>query len=81
MISEVAELAFQCLQNDKDMRPSMETVLETLKGIQSEDGKLRKAEEVEIPCDEVVLLRCDRSTLSPDSTVEISRGITPHGSG
>ncbi|KAF8021332.1 hypothetical protein BT93_G1690 [Corymbia citriodora subsp. variegata] len=35
MIMAVAELALRCLQQDKDMRPSMETVLEELKAISS----------------------------------------------
>ncbi|KAI8528676.1 hypothetical protein RHMOL_Rhmol12G0166000 [Rhododendron molle] len=76
MISEVAELAFQCLQSERDMRPCMEKVLETLKGIQSEDWKLRKPEEVEIPSDELVLLKSDPPTLSPDSLAKssIARG-------
>ncbi|KAF7123311.1 hypothetical protein RHSIM_Rhsim12G0142700 [Rhododendron simsii] len=72
MISEVAELAFQCLQSERDMRPSMEKVLETLKGIQSEDWKLRKPEEVEILSDELVLLKSDPPTLSPDSLAKSS---------
>ncbi|KAE9453907.1 hypothetical protein C3L33_14193, partial [Rhododendron williamsianum] len=72
MISEVAELAFQCLQSERDMRPCMEKVLETLKGIQSEDWKLRKPEEVEIPSDELVLLKSDPPTLSPDSLAKSS---------
>ncbi|KAG5522588.1 hypothetical protein RHGRI_034671 [Rhododendron griersonianum] len=76
MISEVAELAFQCLQSERDMRPSMEKVLETLKGIQSEDWNLRKPEEIEIPSDELVLLKSDPPTLSPDSLAKssIARG-------
>ncbi|KAE9463917.1 hypothetical protein C3L33_04207, partial [Rhododendron williamsianum] len=77
MISEVAELAFQCLQSERDMRPSMEKVLETLKGIQSVDWKLRKPEEVEIPSDELVLLKIDPPTLSPDSLAKSSISIKP----
>ncbi|XP_015882779.4 LEAF RUST 10 DISEASE-RESISTANCE LOCUS RECEPTOR-LIKE PROTEIN KINASE-like 1.1 [Ziziphus jujuba] len=37
MISAVAELAFQCLQCEKEMRPSMLYVLEELKSIQRRD--------------------------------------------
>lgn len=76
MISEVAELAFQCLQSERDMRPCMEKVMETLKGIQSEDWNLRKPEEIEIPSDELVLLKSDPPTLSPDSLAKssIARG-------
>uniref|UniRef100_A0A2N9FLH2 Protein kinase domain-containing protein n=1 Tax=Fagus sylvatica TaxID=28930 RepID=A0A2N9FLH2_FAGSY len=35
MTISVAELAFQCIQQDKEMRPSMDEVLEALKKIQS----------------------------------------------
>ncbi|XLU57842.1 LEAF RUST 10 DISEASE-RESISTANCE LOCUS RECEPTOR-LIKE PROTEIN KINASE-like 1.1 isoform X3 [Arachis ipaensis] len=35
MVVSVAELAFQCLQQDKDLRPSMEKVLEMLERIES----------------------------------------------
>ncbi|XP_058009859.1 LEAF RUST 10 DISEASE-RESISTANCE LOCUS RECEPTOR-LIKE PROTEIN KINASE-like 1.2 isoform X2 [Hevea brasiliensis] len=35
MVTAVAELAFQCLQAEKETRPSMENVLEALKEIQS----------------------------------------------
>ncbi|GFP96988.1 probable serine/threonine-protein kinase at1g18390 [Phtheirospermum japonicum] len=37
MATLVAELAFRCLQRERDMRPSMEEVLEALKGIQNEE--------------------------------------------
>ena len=39
MVREVAELACRCLQNGREMRPSMEKVLEELKGIQSNEFK------------------------------------------
>ncbi|CAN8291401.1 unnamed protein product [Cochlearia groenlandica] len=37
MTTMVAELAFQCLQQDSTMRPTMEQVVEELKGIQKEE--------------------------------------------
>lgn len=37
MTISVAELAFRCLQLEKDVRPSMDEVLEILKGIQGSD--------------------------------------------
>ncbi|XP_052176864.1 LEAF RUST 10 DISEASE-RESISTANCE LOCUS RECEPTOR-LIKE PROTEIN KINASE-like 1.2 [Diospyros lotus] len=40
MIEDVAELAFQCLQNGREMRPSMEEVWETLKGIRRDPQTL-----------------------------------------
>ncbi|KAI3433205.1 uncharacterized protein J3R85_007096 [Psidium guajava] len=45
MIMAVAELAFRCLHQDKDMRPSMETVLEELKEILSGTQKSNKSKD------------------------------------
>ncbi|XP_019461188.1 PREDICTED: LEAF RUST 10 DISEASE-RESISTANCE LOCUS RECEPTOR-LIKE PROTEIN KINASE-like 1.2 isoform X1 [Lupinus angustifolius] len=39
MIISVAELAFQCLQRDKELRPSMNEVLDVLKRIESEKNE------------------------------------------
>ncbi|KAL3654436.1 hypothetical protein CASFOL_004117 [Castilleja foliolosa] len=45
MTTSVAELAFRCLQLDKDMRPSMKEVVDSLRDIQgSEDCKYEKVE-------------------------------------
>ncbi|KAL9337587.1 hypothetical protein Peur_069356 [Populus x canadensis] len=52
MIRAVAELAFQCLQNAKELRPSMEKVLEILKEIQSRDYNAEKAEDINSPSDD-----------------------------
>ncbi|KAL5751303.1 hypothetical protein ACOSP7_025906 [Xanthoceras sorbifolium] len=68
MIYAVAELAFQCLQGDKDMRPSMSTVLEILKDIQSDGYSKEKAEEFDIS-DDVELLKNGPPTPSPDSRI------------
>ncbi|KAJ6749051.1 LEAF RUST 10 DISEASE-RESISTANCE LOCUS RECEPTOR-LIKE PROTEIN KINASE-LIKE 1.2 [Salix purpurea] len=57
MICAVAELAFQCLQSAKEMRPSMEKVVEILKDIQSRDYSAEKAEVIDIPSDDVALLK------------------------
>ncbi|XP_068503284.1 LEAF RUST 10 DISEASE-RESISTANCEUS RECEPTOR-LIKE PROTEIN KINASE-like 1.2 isoform X2 [Phaseolus vulgaris] len=81
MISGVAELAFQCLQSSKDMRPSMEEVVETLKDIQS-DGKNRSQPEVmdiSSTSDDVVLLKDDPPPPSPDSKA-VSNTTTPNTS-
>ena len=45
MTTSVAELAFQCLQLEKEMRPSMGEVLEELQRIQSVDHKLDTEDE------------------------------------
>ncbi|KAB5531829.1 hypothetical protein DKX38_018499 [Salix brachista] len=57
MICAVAELAFQCLQSAKEMRPSMERVVEILKDIQSRDYSAEKAEVIDIPSDDVALFK------------------------
>ncbi|XP_038687884.1 LEAF RUST 10 DISEASE-RESISTANCE LOCUS RECEPTOR-LIKE PROTEIN KINASE-like 1.2 isoform X2 [Tripterygium wilfordii] len=69
MITGVAELAFQCLQSSKEMRPSMVEVLENLKGIQSDVYGAKEAEETDIRADDVVLLKTSdlQLTTSPVS--------------
>ncbi|KAK2647936.1 hypothetical protein Ddye_015425 [Dipteronia dyeriana] len=74
MIYSVAELAFQCLQSDKDLRPCMATVLDTLKDIQSDGYSKEKVEELDIT-DDVGLLKHGPPTPSPDSRT--SRKTTP----
>ncbi|KAK9276507.1 hypothetical protein L1049_006041 [Liquidambar formosana] len=64
MTTSVAELAFRCLQQDREMRPSMDEVLEVLKGIGSEKYVLENMEEVD---DDVGLLKTTRPPTSPDS--------------
>ena len=46
MITLVAELAFQCLQQEKEIRPSMEEVLEALKRIEGVDYEALEEEEM-----------------------------------
>ncbi|KAF5934534.1 hypothetical protein HYC85_030705 [Camellia sinensis] len=78
MIKVVAELAFQCLQNESDMRPSMKEVLEVLKEISSVGYDRKVADEMDIPADDVVFLKSDPPTLSPNSLRQnwVSRGST-----
>ncbi|XP_027364784.1 LEAF RUST 10 DISEASE-RESISTANCE LOCUS RECEPTOR-LIKE PROTEIN KINASE-like 1.1 [Abrus precatorius] len=45
-ITSVAELAFQCLQRDKELRPSMDEVLEVLKRIESEKDESGHLEKI-----------------------------------
>ncbi|KAF6158286.1 hypothetical protein GIB67_001357 [Kingdonia uniflora] len=66
MVTLMAELAFRCLQQDKDMRPSMVKVLEVLKFIENQDYSTEKADEIEIPSEEFRLLK-NIPPLSPDS--------------
>lgn len=67
MITSVAELAFRCLQQARDLRPSMDDVLEVLREVENEELAARKAEVLDIGSDNVRLLRNTSSLLSPDS--------------
>ncbi|KNA20949.1 hypothetical protein SOVF_047690 isoform B [Spinacia oleracea] len=65
-ITAVAELAFQCLQSTKEMRPSMNEVLKRLLTIQDQLGsEVDGAEVVDIPADDVLMLKGDMSPISP----------------
>ncbi|XP_004235780.1 LEAF RUST 10 DISEASE-RESISTANCEUS RECEPTOR-LIKE PROTEIN KINASE-like 1.2 isoform X2 [Solanum lycopersicum] len=82
MITAVAELAFQCLQNDRDLRPSMPEVLEALLGIQRMD---KTATEIGKPSpgDDAGLLNNHALSLSPDSVISkwtSSSSSTTHAS-
>ncbi|XP_042009047.1 LEAF RUST 10 DISEASE-RESISTANCE LOCUS RECEPTOR-LIKE PROTEIN KINASE-like 1.3 [Salvia splendens] len=52
MVTLVSELAFRCLQQEKDMRPSMQEVLDSLKGVQNEDSNAHKVEIVNLFMDD-----------------------------
>lgn len=69
MITLVAELAFRCLQHVRDMRPSMQEVVDALRRIQNEEiNGDDKVEVLDIVVDDVALLK-GNSTSSPDSSV------------
>ncbi|KAH9620599.1 hypothetical protein KSS87_014595 [Heliosperma pusillum] len=58
MVKLTAELAFLCLQHDREMRPSMKEVLESLKEIQKQNSEYTKQIVVYIQeSDEVGLLK------------------------
>ncbi|KAB1217382.1 hypothetical protein CJ030_MR4G020939 [Morella rubra] len=69
MITAVAELAFQCLQHAKDMRPSMVKVVEELMEVRNMYNIKDKTEEADILADDVVLLKSLPQPLSPDSAL------------
>ncbi|XP_059642128.1 LEAF RUST 10 DISEASE-RESISTANCE LOCUS RECEPTOR-LIKE PROTEIN KINASE-like 1.4 isoform X1 [Cornus florida] len=84
MATLVAQLAFRCLQQEKDMRPSMGEVLEALKGIKNEEYNAEKAEIVDIVDimeDDVGLLKANPPPFSPDSHKWVSSSTTPNSSG
>nr|XP_016448521.1 PREDICTED: LEAF RUST 10 DISEASE-RESISTANCE LOCUS RECEPTOR-LIKE PROTEIN KINASE-like 1.1 isoform X1 [Nicotiana tabacum] len=71
MTTSVAELAFLCLQTDRDMRPTMVEVLDTLKEIQtSEFDDEKKAKVVAAPpfpeSEDILLLKQVKSLPSPN---------------
>ncbi|CAE6206843.1 unnamed protein product [Arabidopsis arenosa] len=60
MMSSVAELAFRCLQQEREVRPSMDEIVEILRGIQKEGIRDSKDVVVEIDVnggDDVGLLK------------------------
>ncbi|KAJ8562986.1 hypothetical protein K7X08_031438 [Anisodus acutangulus] len=48
MTTSVAEVAFQCLQLEKEMRPTMDEVLEILKAIRRGESENHKKEEINV---------------------------------
>ncbi|KAF8026834.1 hypothetical protein BT93_F3349 [Corymbia citriodora subsp. variegata] len=68
MTTLVAELAFRCLQQERDMRPTMEEVAKALKEIEQEEITLQNAEVVDIRSDDTGLLKNITPPFSPEST-------------
>ncbi|KFK33263.1 hypothetical protein AALP_AA6G351700 [Arabis alpina] len=49
MMMSVAELAFRCLQQEREVRPSMDEIVEVLRGIQKEGGRdLTEVVEIDV---------------------------------
>ncbi|KAJ6926558.1 hypothetical protein NC651_010847 [Populus alba x Populus x berolinensis] len=71
MVTSVAELAFRCLQHEREMRPTMEEVLEILRRIEKENYGAEKADVLDIREDDVGLMKHPPPPLqlSPDSTI------------
>ncbi|KAG5603885.1 hypothetical protein H5410_025377 [Solanum commersonii] len=66
MTTSVAEISFRCLQHDKDMRPTMVEVLETLQEIQHGEFKHDKKIDCDGNTEESVQV-----PLSPESEVDV----------
>ncbi|KAI8539065.1 hypothetical protein RHMOL_Rhmol09G0152500 [Rhododendron molle] len=80
MTTSVAEVAFQCLQLDKEMRPSMNDVLKALKEIQEyKDEQVGKMPPPSPDGDNVELLNSSKVLPSPDSVTNrwVSSSNTP----
>ncbi|KAM7487662.1 hypothetical protein LguiB_025146 [Lonicera macranthoides] len=86
MTSSVAELAFRCLQLDKEMRPTMDEILETLKDIRDYDSKVDKNVRPmpSLKSEGAVLLTTAKFQSSPDTVSDewvSSRSTPPNTSG
>ncbi|KAG9129738.1 hypothetical protein Leryth_015438 [Lithospermum erythrorhizon] len=68
-ITVVAELAFRCLQQERDMRPSMKEVLDGLREVQNQELNMHNGEIVEIVVDDVALLKGFKHPPSPISVL------------
>ncbi|XP_038986052.1 LEAF RUST 10 DISEASE-RESISTANCE LOCUS RECEPTOR-LIKE PROTEIN KINASE-like 1.1 isoform X1 [Phoenix dactylifera] len=82
MITLVAELAFRCLQLDREMRPSIKEVLEVLRDIESGEYKTKKVVEADVPVREEAISLRNILPFSPDSVSGRweSSSTTPHTS-
>ncbi|GMI74898.1 Leaf rust 10 disease-resistance locus receptor-like protein kinase-like 4 [Hibiscus trionum] len=70
MTNSVAELAFRCLQQEKELRPSMQEVLEELQRIQSEAYKFESVQQEEhTDCEALPSMRPPPSPLTGDEIV------------
>ncbi|XP_015162759.1 probable serine/threonine-protein kinase At1g18390 isoform X4 [Solanum tuberosum] len=70
MTTSVAELAFLCLQTDRDMRPTMVEVLDTLKEIQTSEFDNEKKVFPFPESEDQLLLKQVKSLPSPNSVTE-----------
>ncbi|XP_020579405.1 LEAF RUST 10 DISEASE-RESISTANCE LOCUS RECEPTOR-LIKE PROTEIN KINASE-like 1.2 isoform X2 [Phalaenopsis equestris] len=83
MINQVAELAFQCLQTDREMRPSIKDVLDVLTEIESGGRKNGSCENVNAAVKEEARLLKSSPPHSPNSVTTgwLSMETTPNTSG
>ncbi|XP_057487867.1 LEAF RUST 10 DISEASE-RESISTANCE LOCUS RECEPTOR-LIKE PROTEIN KINASE-like 1.2 isoform X1 [Actinidia eriantha] len=87
MTTLVAELAFRCLQMERDMRPSMEEILKALRGIK-DDGSNAQVDVVDIVIEEDVgILKENPPPVSPPDSAatsnekSVSNSTAPNSSG
>ncbi|XP_052199394.1 LEAF RUST 10 DISEASE-RESISTANCE LOCUS RECEPTOR-LIKE PROTEIN KINASE-like 1.1 [Diospyros lotus] len=89
MTTSVAEVAFRCLQLEKEMRPSMNEVLEALKEIQDYKDEENNGEQIDNSeplnhrwphpspeGDDAVLLKSGKVPPSPDSVANAHRWVS-----
>ncbi|XP_058737570.1 LEAF RUST 10 DISEASE-RESISTANCE LOCUS RECEPTOR-LIKE PROTEIN KINASE-like 1.4 [Vicia villosa] len=72
MTTAVGELAFRCLQQQRDMRPSMDEVVEVLRAIKSDELETQESKvlDVVVRTDELVLLNKGPYPASPNSVAD-----------
>ncbi|KAK4358353.1 hypothetical protein RND71_023963 [Anisodus tanguticus] len=75
MTTSVAELAFQCLQVVKDMRPRMEEVLETLKTIKDGEWKNYHKKDTNSYSSEPRTVKTRRHPSETDDAVLLKKNI------
>ncbi|KAL6010831.1 hypothetical protein ACLOJK_001273 [Asimina triloba] len=82
MIAAVAELAFRCLQEEKEARPTMEEVSAVLREVETQEYKADIIEAAVTPADEAALLK-GRMPPSPVTVTAawMSSNTTPNISG
>ncbi|XP_031282909.1 LEAF RUST 10 DISEASE-RESISTANCE LOCUS RECEPTOR-LIKE PROTEIN KINASE-like 1.1 [Pistacia vera] len=82
MTTSVAELAFLCLQQNKEMRPAMDEILEELKRIESGESKLKSVQQPP-DCDDLALMKHIQLPSSPISVTTnwVSSDTTSNVSG
>lgn len=71
MITLAAELAFRCLQEERDMRPTMEEVLDSLKRIGTEQIKEQKAEVMDEVLDTLRGFQYKNATVKKAEVIDI----------
>ncbi|XP_030536779.1 LEAF RUST 10 DISEASE-RESISTANCE LOCUS RECEPTOR-LIKE PROTEIN KINASE-like 1.4 [Rhodamnia argentea] len=71
MMTLVAELAFRCLQEERDMRPTMEEVLDTLKRIGTEQINEQKAEVMDEVLDTLRGFQYDNARVKKTEVIDI----------
>ncbi|ONK81774.1 uncharacterized protein A4U43_C01F32740 [Asparagus officinalis] len=69
MVTQMAELAFRCLQMDRDMRPPIKEVLEGLKEIEA-GSQYCNGDNCEVRTKEESRLLKDSGSISPDSVMK-----------
>ncbi|KAJ6839497.1 LEAF RUST 10 DISEASE-RESISTANCE LOCUS RECEPTOR-LIKE PROTEIN KINASE-like 1.2 [Iris pallida] len=86
VVAQVAELAFRCLQMDREMRPSIKEVLEELREVsrvlRSSGGEEAAGEFKAAARDDLRLLKDSTAPFSPNSVTHewTSRSTTPNAS-